>query len=755
VPEQPTEEEIFVQLASPPVETVQETRVETQMEQLAQELADEIISQLTTETTEGQEITVDLAQHRIEEALATMVQTQEEVLPEESIAEITERVPSPEAAGHQEIIVELAAPEVQEKQETKVEIVEEQHAAVTVEENIEELMPETTFGEDVTVELTQPQMEAMKEVNVDIVEERHSEEEEEEMFLEAPEIPLPGEEVVVPLETAGVRDKEEALTTMQTLITEPEVAEEANAEFHEETPQPEQVVVDLETATAEAPKPSLVETQEEVVLPQLTEELLIELVQEEITKETNVVVDLGQADKEAPKPSLVGTQEEHLDVQTTKEDVEGYVEEFTVPEEITVDLKVPEKEERPDTHVELASEAVQPEMVSEEYVNSLKEVYMIPSLVRPEYEPSVVERYRFETRVRPQDVSAETTQQVEAQSQMSANVQITTEVETVASQMAKDIVRAVQEVTQEQEEVTETVTEQIEVISSLMAPVFEMPLSDITASDGERAVFQCKVAGTPKPEVTWYIDNVEIKPTKDFTVTYEHGVCTLIIADVLPEDEGEYSVKAVNDAGTCVTTAYLTVLPPSRSESEAEPESPVQPIESPLAATSPKVIEEQRQKVEVEINIEKTKKISRVEVPFPVVPEAPRFISVLQPKEIHEGMPVTLDCQIVSNPEAQVSWYKDGKKLVSTKHLTIGYQLGVCTLTIDKATVEDEAEYMVEARNELGIESCVAQLLVEKLVSAVEQLMLEEFYEVEIDMHFKWRSSLQATEDRARHEMLA
>ncbi len=37
-------------------------------------------------------------------------------------------------------------------------------------------------------------------------------------------------------------------------------------------------------------------------------------------------------------------------------------------------------------------------------------------------------------------------------------------------------------------------------------------------------------------------------------------MCTLIIKDVLPEDEGEYSVKAINDAGTCVTTAYLTVL---------------------------------------------------------------------------------------------------------------------------------------------------------------------------------------------------
>ncbi|ELT91010.1 hypothetical protein CAPTEDRAFT_59383, partial [Capitella teleta] len=65
--------------------------------------------------------------------------------------------------------------------------------------------------------------------------------------------------------------------------------------------------------------------------------------------------------------------------------------------------------------------------------------------------------------------------------------------------------------------------------------------------------------GIPQPQVTWFVDTQEIKPSTDFQITYNEGVCTLVILDVLPEDEGEYTVKAVNEAGTCVTTAYLTV----------------------------------------------------------------------------------------------------------------------------------------------------------------------------------------------------
>jgi len=35
---------------------------------------------------------------------------------------------------------------------------------------------------------------------------------------------------------------------------------------------------------------------------------------------------------------------------------------------------------------------------------------------------------------------------------------------------------------------------------------FELPLSDVTVIDGEKAVFECHVAVTPAAEVTWYVD---------------------------------------------------------------------------------------------------------------------------------------------------------------------------------------------------------------------------------------------------------
>ena len=191
----------------------------------------------------------------------------------------------------------------------------------------------------------------------------------------------------------------------------------------------------------------------------------------------------------------------------------------------------------------------------------------------------------LETRIRPHDGADQ-----EAAEDISLHVQAVapaeSEITMSTAEIASSKVRATQEVTEEREEVTEVVTEEVAVMKKavekyatevtktivdqaketavsaicLMAPVFEIPLQDVTVSDGEKAFLECHVTGTPKPEITWYVDNQEIKPSADFKITYEEGVCTLEIMDVLPEDEGEYVVKAVNEAGTCVTTAYLTVL---------------------------------------------------------------------------------------------------------------------------------------------------------------------------------------------------
>jgi len=45
--------------------------------------------------------------------------------------------------------------------------------------------------------------------------------------------------------------------------------------------------------------------------------------------------------------------------------------------------------------------------------------------------------------------------------------------------------------------------------------VFELPLSDVTVVDGEKTVLGCRATVTPAAEVTWYVENVEIRQTGD------------------------------------------------------------------------------------------------------------------------------------------------------------------------------------------------------------------------------------------------
>lgn len=97
--------------------------------------------------------------------------------------------------------------------------------------------------------------------------------------------------------------------------------------------------------------------------------------------------------------------------------------------------------------------------------------------------------------------------------------------------------------------------------SLLMAPVFELPLADVTAFDGAGAILECRVTGNPTPEVMWFVNGVEIRSmAPEVTVSYHAGLCRLVIVDVMPDDEGEYTVRAINEAGSCITSAYLTVL---------------------------------------------------------------------------------------------------------------------------------------------------------------------------------------------------
>lgn len=94
------------------------------------------------------------------------------------------------------------------------------------------------------------------------------------------------------------------------------------------------------------------------------------------------------------------------------------------------------------------------------------------------------------------------------------------------------------------------------------APLFTELLKPITVKDTEKVVLRVRFIGIPSPKITWYFDGSPIKPSTDFQITIdlERGESTLIIVEVFPEDEGEYTCVAVNDFGESITTCRLTVI---------------------------------------------------------------------------------------------------------------------------------------------------------------------------------------------------
>merc|ERR1712002_9755 len=682
------------------------------------------------------------------------------------------RCKSPETPAESEVLVQLAKSKKAAPRGSFVKLQEQVTEPQIVEESQDRIpSPEEARDQEIIVELSQPSIESAKAHFTGYVEEHNKPEEEEDIFFESTEPELQGTNVYVALDMALLKEKEQMQSITQQTYLELTETECAQTEYDEEESKEEQIQIITDLAAKEQAKPSLVGISEDIVQSIEAEGFEVEMT-EETSEEKKVEVILDTHATEAAKPSLVSQTEENVDVNITEESIEALTDEESTKEEISVDLSAAHKEGRPLTQAPFSGEDVPPEGIAEEHDANIKEIRLIPGVELPSYEPAVVESYRLETRVKWQideeenlidspflvedeaasmvtkDATAEKAvkegHQFQTQSMKmkieaaedkkieqvaeQALEEVSPSVKLMAAKAAEQVVRAAQEVTEEKEVVTETITDEIEVVRPIIdediipdinqdvrmkpkhnaPPAFTEELKNMTVSDGDKVLMECKVTGYPRPQIKWFVDGMELSPSEDFQMTYnEDGYVSLYINDALPEDEGEYLVEAYNFVGKCESTAYLTVIHSIGTSPE--------PIEGQYAQqkTREHLVQQSMKKMEIDIEMQKQKQISIVEVPIPAQPAAPKFIKELETKEIYQTMPVTLECHVSGNPKPDIMWYQDGKKLTSTKHIQLEYNHGVCKLHIDRATVEDEAEYVCEARNEHGMQSTMSELLVE------------------------------------------
>uniref|UniRef100_A0A9J8AZA6 Ig-like domain-containing protein n=1 Tax=Cyprinus carpio carpio TaxID=630221 RepID=A0A9J8AZA6_CYPCA len=92
-------------------------------------------------------------------------------------------------------------------------------------------------------------------------------------------------------------------------------------------------------------------------------------------------------------------------------------------------------------------------------------------------------------------------------------------------------------------------------------------LQDILAVESQLVVLECRVKGIPSPKVDWYREGTLIEDSPDFRVLQKkprsmaesEEICTLVIAEVFPEDSGTFTCTASNKYGTISSTAALRV----------------------------------------------------------------------------------------------------------------------------------------------------------------------------------------------------
>ena len=93
-----------------------------------------------------------------------------------------------------------------------------------------------------------------------------------------------------------------------------------------------------------------------------------------------------------------------------------------------------------------------------------------------------------------------------------------------------------------------------------VAPEFNPPLAPLRVMDGQSARFNCRVSGIPTPQIFWFHGGRPIGHHREVKVLQsQDGKVGLAIAEVFPEDAGDYTCVARNKAGEARTTATLSV----------------------------------------------------------------------------------------------------------------------------------------------------------------------------------------------------
>ncbi|KAK2839515.1 hypothetical protein Q5P01_013255 [Channa striata] len=216
-------------------------------------------------------------------------------------------------------------------------------------------------------------------------------------------------------------------------------------------------------------------------------------------------------------------------------------------------------------------------------------------------------------------------------------------------------------------------------------PLFTRKLDILEVIEGRNARFDCKVSGTPSPKVTWSHFDHPLAESEDIHILQEGGRHSLIISHVTSEDEGVYTVTALNIHGQAESSAELYI------------QEPRPPISSQMA------------KLEKMPSIPEEPEVPENEVERFTMPD---FIKPLYDLDVIEGKEAVLKCKVAGLPYPTIAWFHNGKRIESTEDRKMTQFRDVHSLVIRSVCHAHGGVYKSVISNKIGKATCYAHLYV-------------------------------------------
>ncbi|XP_059418376.1 striated muscle preferentially expressed protein kinase-like [Carassius carassius] len=229
-----------------------------------------------------------------------------------------------------------------------------------------------------------------------------------------------------------------------------------------------------------------------------------------------------------------------------------------------------------------------------------------------------------------------------------------------------------------------TSSAKLKVVASI-EPLFTRMLDVLEVIEGRNARFDCKVSGTPPPQVIWSHFDHPLEESEDIRILKEGGRHSLIISHVNNEDEGLYTVVAWNSHGEAECAAELYVQEPRPA------------ISSQIA------------KLEKMPSIPEEPEVPENEVERFTMPD---FVKPLYDLDVVEGREAVLRCKVAGLPYPTIIWFHNGKRIDSTEDRKMTQFRDVHNLVIRSVCHAHGGVYKCVISNKMGKATCYAHLYV-------------------------------------------